>query len=88
MKKSEQRVRYNFYEKLRIDKIKKLCKLIQEENNINKTNEKIFEKENINNINNSKYKTVYLSSYNYDKIKNNGDEKKIILENEERIIDN
>ena len=24
MKKSEQRVRYNFYEKLRIDKIKKL----------------------------------------------------------------
>ena len=96
MKKSEQRVRYNFYEQFRIDKIKKLCelrdKLIQEENNINKNNENIFEKENINNINNSKYKTVYLSSNNYDKIKNNDDDneliKKIILENEERIIDN
>ena len=96
MKKSEQRVRYNFYEQFRIDKIKKLCelrdKLIQEENNINKNNENIFEKENINDINNSKYKTVYLSSNNYDKIKNNDDDneliKKIILENEERIRDN
>ena len=82
MNKSEKKVRYNFYEQLRIDKIKKLCelrdKIIEEENNINKNNENIIEKENINNINNSKYKTVYLSSNNYDKIKNNDNDNELI----------
>ena len=104
MNKLEQKTRFNFYEQLRINKIKKLCelrdKLIQEESkNINNFEistvnkyEKINENKNTNN--NSKYKTIYLTHNNYEKIINKDNDndneliKKIILENEERILDN
>ena len=102
MNKSEQKTRFNFYEQLRINKIKKLSELrdilIQEESKNNNNNEihtiNRFEKinENNNNNNNSRYKTVYLSHNNFEKIKNQENDheliKKIIIENEERIRDN
>ena len=99
MNKSEQKTRFNFYEQLRINKIKNLSelrdKLIQEESKNNYNNEinmiNKFERINDNN-NNSKYKTVYLTHNNFEKIKNQENDteliKKIILENEERIRDN
>ena len=101
MNKSEQKTRYNFYEQLRLEKIKKLCKLREkliikekkeEEQEEEEKNNKIkLEKENINN--NSRYKTIYVTSNSYEKIKSNKNDdndliKKIIIENEERITDN
>jgi hypothetical protein len=102
MNKSEQKTRFNFYEQLRLNKIKNLSelrdKLIQEEskNNYNYNNEinmiNKFERIKDNNNNNSKYKTVYLTHNNFEKIKNQDNDteliKKIIIENEERIRDN
>ena len=99
MNKSEQKTRYNFYEQLRLEKIKKLCKLREkliikekeQEEEEEKNNKIKLEKENINN--NSRYKTIYVTSNSYEKIKNNKNDdnnliKKIIIENEERITDN
>ena len=104
MNKLEQKTRFNFYEQLRINKIKRLCelrdKLIQEEskniNNIEMNTVNKYEKtnENKNTNNTSKYKTIYLTHNNYERIisKDNDNDneliKKIILENEERILDN
>ena len=92
MNKSEQKTRYNFYEKLRLDKIKFLCELRDNLINKEKSKEKRIklEKENINN--NSRYRTVFVTNNSYEKIKNNKNDddliKKIIIENEERIVDN
>ena len=90
MNKSDKKKRYNFYEELRLNKIKKLCelrdKLIKEQNKINENNktEYIFNKEKSLN---DKFKTINLNKYNNNE-KDNNLIKRIILENEERIVDN
>ena len=124
MNKKEQKIRYNFYERLRLNQIKKLSeirdKLVKDEELKNKEDNKLLENNNaiyhfnrskeidiikkyenvklskINddnrNINSSKYRTVHSTLNDMEKIKNNDNDKdlvkKIILENEERIIDN
>ena len=115
MKKSEQIIRYNFYEEFRLKKIKTLCELrdkLIEDEELKKHNKKLelenmrkreelniinkYENKKISQINDennlSKYKTVNLASNDIEKIKNNDNDndlvKKIILENEERIMDN
>ena len=126
MNKEEQKIRYNFYEELRLNQIKKLSeirdKLIKDEELKNKDDKKILESYNViyhinkskeiniinkyeneklnklnddnRNINSSKYRTIHSTINDMEKIKNNDNDndkdlvKKIILENEERIIDN
>ena len=100
MSKLEKKSRYNFYEQLRLNKIKKLCELrdilIQEEEKNNKLKKEIIYENEINNINtnnnnnNGKSKTIYITSNSFEKIKNDKNNliKKIIIENEERIRDN
>jgi len=122
MNKEEQKIRYNFYEKLRLNQIKKLSeirdKLIKDEELKNKEDKKLLENNNAiyhinkskeidiinkyeneklsrindDNRNSSKYRTVHSTINDMEKIKNNENDKdlvkKIILENEERIIDN
>ena len=122
MNKEEQKIRYNFYEELRLNQIKKLSeirdKLIKDEELKNKEDKKLLENNNAiyhinkskeidiinkyeneklsrindDNRNSSKYRTVHSTINDMEKIKNNENDKdlvkKIILENEERIIDN
>ena len=121
MNQKEQKDRYNFYEELRLNQIKKLNEirdnLIKNEELKNKEDKKSFENNNafhhinrskeidiinkyeneklnkiVNDINNSKYRNVHSTIKDMEKIKNNDNDKdlvkKIILENEERIIGN